>query len=97
MGAAYQPGKLSYWATGVFLTPTKLKCASIEAGAGVGSFTYVPEGAADAAAGPYGDTCDYTTWVIDATATSITGSCYQWNTSAHSLAPGPFTGQLDRP
>jgi hypothetical protein len=81
LSSSEDPSKLSYWGSGVFLNPTKLSCPDpISAGAGPGAYFDLSNTASSAnPRGGYNETCNSTTWEIDATATTITGSCYSWN------------------
>ncbi len=76
-------GHYTYWGISSWLTP-KVDCADYGDVAGPPSYFDVPQSASgDGGAG--GNDCSHTTWQIDVTATTITGSCYSFKTDTHAL------------
>lgn len=87
LSSSADPDKLGYWGAGTFVNPTKLTCPDpISAGAGPGAYFDLSDSASSSnPRGGYNETCNSTTWEIDATATTITGSCYAWNIPTNVL------------
>lgn len=67
-----------YWGSGVWFAPEQ-KCRTDRFAGPPAYFDLSEEASGDGTADETGNTCFHTTWVIDATADSIDGSCYDVN------------------
>jgi hypothetical protein len=87
--------KLQYWADGGFVLPNGLlTCNDYASGAEPPSYIDLSEeDSASNPAGGNGATCHSTTWAIDPTDTTISGSCFAFNNGFNSLQ---FTWSLTR-
>jgi len=75
-----------YWGRGTWYGGMKLSCPGLHSETHPPSYFELSESASGGgAADGGGNTCDHTTWQIDAKADTIQGSCYAWNNSGSSL------------
>lgn len=79
-------GKFGYFGAGTWALPAPMKCDD-----GIHSVRHPPayfgldqDDSGDGTPDGTGNSCAHTTWQIDTTATSIKGSCFDWNNSGSS-------------
>lgn len=79
--------KVKYRGLGAFVIGETQKCPDVISGGGNPSqfFDILENARSDAPADDTGDTCFHTTWVIDASADTIAGSCSSYVYSYHTL------------